>query len=106
MDVVLRYFDGCPNWQVARARLAEALDREGLGEISINLELLADPDDAERLGFAGSPTILLDGEDPFAEEDAPVGFSCRIFRTEVGLEGSPSVRQLRQELRAVITAHS
>jgi hypothetical protein len=33
-------------------------------------------------------------DDPFFECDPPVGFSCRVYRTEAGLAGSPTVEQL------------
>ena len=36
------------------------------------------------------------GVDPFVEASAPVGFACRVYRTEAGLEGAPSVTQLRE----------
>jgi hypothetical protein len=99
VDVVLRYFDGCPNWEVAFARLREALDAEGHSGTRPKLELASGAEEAERLRFRGSPTILIDGVDPFADECLPVGFTCRVFETETGLEGSPSVEQLRTALR-------
>ena len=50
--------------------------------------------------FAGSPTIRIDGVDPFAERASSSGaFSGRIYRGETGLSGAPSVEQLRQMLR-------
>ena len=36
--------------------------------------------EAARLGMTGSPTILLDGADPFAAAGAVPGLSCRIHR--------------------------
>ena len=54
--------------------------------------------EAERLGFRGSPTILLDGRDPFAATGDPVGLSCRVYRNEEGLEGAPSLARLRAAL--------
>ncbi|MDK1017238.1 MAG: thioredoxin family protein, partial [Actinomycetota bacterium] len=48
--------------------------------------------------FHGSPTVLINGIDPFAENDAPVGLSCRIYRTDEGLAGTPTIDQLRQAL--------
>lgn len=98
MDVALQYFDGCPNWEVARSHLREALEAEGGRETEVRFEVVENADHAERLGFRGSPTILVDGVDPFETEDAPVGFSCRIFQTETGMDGSPSVAQLRKAL--------
>jgi hypothetical protein len=57
-------------------------------------------EEALRLGFRGSPTILLDGQDPFADQDAPVGLACRLYATEGGLQGAPTIDQLRAALAA------
>lgn len=98
MQLTLRYFDGCPNWQTAEARLREVLRSLGLEDQEIEFEQVSSPEDAERLRFRGSPTILVDGEDPFADESAPFGLSCRIYRTERGFDGSPSAAQLTELL--------
>ncbi len=52
------------------------------------------PEDAELWGFRGSPSVLVDGEDPFACPDAPVGLSCRLYRPPEGDGGSPTREQL------------
>jgi len=100
MRVTLRYFDGCPNWEIALGRVREAMAAPGGDVPEVELELVPTGEDAERLGFRGSPTVLVDGVDPFADETAPVGLACRVYRTERGMEGAPSVEQLR----AVLTA--
>jgi hypothetical protein len=97
--VILRYFDGCPNAGLAHTRLAEALRRVGLDPAAITLEEVSTPEDAERLGFRGSPTILIDGHDPFADDTGRPALACRIYRTETGPQGSPTVAQLEQALR-------
>lgn len=97
MEVTLQYFDGCPNWKEADARL-EALRSEGL-DVVIRRQLIDSPEEAERHGFRGSPTILIDGVDPFADPDAPHGLSCRIYATDDGPAPSPTVGQLRGALQ-------
>ncbi len=99
MQITLRYFDGCPNWRIAEARLNEALGDARGPSAGIVLERIQTHEEAERVGFRGSPTILIDGSDPFAEGGAPVGLACRLYRTEQGSEGAPSVAQLRAALR-------
>jgi hypothetical protein len=99
VNVTLLYFDGCPNWQVADARLREALIRAGRDDVHVEHRLVATPEQAEAVGFRGSPTVLVDGQDPFADPNAPVGLSCRVYRTEVGLGGSPTVAGLLAVLR-------
>lgn len=89
--VTVLYFDGCPSWRVAVERL-RALGAEP------DLQRVETAGDVRRLGFTGSPTILVDGRDPFASGDEPVGMSCRMYRTPEGLAGAPSVAQLRDAL--------
>lgn len=98
MDVRLLYFDGCPNWTVAEERLRAALARVGLDRESIQRVPVDTPEDAERLGFIGSPTILLDGRDPFATGAEQPGLACRVFSTPDGLAGAPTLAQLVQAL--------
>lgn len=98
MDIELRYFDDCPNW-----RMTDTLVRRLVGELGVDAEfrrtLVNTPELAERLAFVGSPTVLINGVDPFANVHAPVGLSCRVYRTETGFAGSPSEEQLREALR-------
>jgi hypothetical protein len=54
---------------------------------------------ARRIGFQGSPTILVGGRDPFAEEGGMSGLTCRLHRSPTGVQGAPSVAQLIAVLR-------
>jgi hypothetical protein len=100
MNVTLRYFEGCPHWQTAHDRLRDALRAEGMADVEPVLERVETAEDAERLRFIGSPTILVDGRDPFAGAEAAFGLTCRVFQTPKGLAGSPTPDQLRAALRA------
>lgn len=51
-----------------------------------------------RVGFHGSPSVLVDGVDRFSDPAAPVGLSCRIYQTPDGPAGSPTIEQLREIL--------
>lgn len=93
MDVRLLYFDGCPNWEETDLRVRAAMAQAGRSE-SLTYVHVATPEDAERLSFRGSPTILIDGSDPFADTSAPVGLACRVFQTPEGLRGAPTMEQL------------
>jgi hypothetical protein len=75
MDVLLLYFDDCPNWRLAEARLTEALAAFGDEKAAVTYELVSTPEQAERAGFRGSPTISVNGTDPFAGPDDPVALS-------------------------------
>ena len=98
MKVELLYFEGCPNWREAEDRLRQALRQLGLPESALTLQGLQTPEDAERLSFRGSPTILVNGVDPFADPAAPVGLACRIYQTPTGGAGTPTLSQLTEVL--------
>lgn len=92
MRIELLYFDGCPHWATARERLEAVAAPRGL---RVEHRLVATPEEAEQANFRGSPTILVDGTDPFARGDEPFGFACRVFQTPDGPSGSPTVGQLQ-----------
>lgn len=96
--VTVRYFDGCPNWQDAVHLVRSVLDDAGLSSVPVRLELVETASDAQRLAFIGSPTILIDGRDPFDSGGAPVGLACRIYPTSEGLRGVPSPSDLASAL--------
>ena len=56
---------------------------------------------ARRRGFAGSPTILVNGSDPFEDPAAPAAMACRLYPTPEGLRGVPALRDLRRALKRV-----
>ena len=78
--LLLLWFAGCPNWQEMDSRLRIAMARAGY-TIPATYVQVTSAEDAERLSFRGSPTVLLDRADPFADASAPVGLSCRVFQT-------------------------
>lgn len=92
MDVTLLYFDGCPNWKDTEEKVRQALEHLALPEGSLTLRRVHTTEEAERLSFHGSPTVLINGIDPFAEPDAPVGLMCRVYRTDGGMAGSPTLQ--------------
>jgi len=93
MEITLQYFDGCPNWRAAGARLAViAAERS---DIVVKHQLVESPEDAERVGFRGSPSILVNGADVFPDPAAAVGLACRRYVTPNGFAGSPTLEQLR-----------
>ena len=96
MGVTLLSFHACPNAVIARQRLAEAFERLGLDPSVITYATVDTPEKAKRLAFRGSPSILINGTDP----DSLVGLSCRIYRTDAGTDGAPSVDALTALLRS------
>src|SRR3546814_2402303 len=68
MKLELLYFDDCPNWKIAAQRLNAVATRRGL---LVERRLVATAEQADAARFRGSPTILVDGRDPFASGDEP-----------------------------------
>lgn len=98
MRVTIQYFDSCPHWKLADERVRRVLEGAASGEVTLEYELIDSPESAERVGFHGSPTILVDGRDPFVTGIEQVGMSCRVFRTEEGIQGAPTEAELRKLL--------
>lgn len=95
----MRYVDGCPNWIDAESHVREAL--ETLGEDAEILRQRIDSEqDALAMRFTGSPTILVNGVDPFAVDVAGPGLACRLYPTSAGPRGTPTVEQLLTALSA------
>ena len=97
-EVRLLYFDDCPNWKIARAHLSAAMLDLGADPGKVIYQQVTTEEQAAALGFRGSPTILVDGVDPFAGPDDPTGLSCRIYRTATGSQPAPTVAQLQAVL--------
>ena len=95
MRVQVLHVPGCPNAAV----LTDRLLRLAVGPASIERHLVPDLETAATLGMNGSPTLLIDGVDPFGRPGLRPSLSCRLYPDENGsLSGAPSVTQLRQVL--------
>jgi len=96
MDVTLLYFDGCPHWKVAEERVKLLASERP--DITLRYQLVETPEEADVVGFFGSPSIHVDGVDVFAEPDSRPGLTCRRYPTPHGYEGAPTLQQLRRVL--------
>ena len=100
LTVRLLHVLDCPHADVAAIRLRIALDAGGHADSPIEFILVRSDEHARELEFHGSPTVLLNGRDPFAGSDTPVGLACRLYRTAHGTSGAPSVEQLVDAIQA------
>jgi hypothetical protein len=93
MTLEILQVPGCPGADLLDARLAE------LGHPGVSRRVVTSQADAERLGLTGSPTLLVDGADPFARPGQPPSVSCRLYLDEHGRHRpAPSPGQLRTAL--------
>jgi hypothetical protein len=88
---------GCPNARVLEQRLADLL--AGRPEVTVTRRVISDAAEAARWGMHGSPTLLVDGQDPFAESGLGAVLACRLYPTGEGRrDGAPTVAALRDVL--------
>jgi hypothetical protein len=99
MTLTLLTVPGCPHAATFEERLAAAL--AGHPDVVVHRREIADEREAAEVGMHGSPTLLVDGTDPFAPPGQPPSLACRLYRDASGqAETAPSVQQLRQALAA------
>ena len=88
---------GCPSVPLLERRLADAL--AGGPPVTVRRRVIADVAEAARWRMHGSPTLLVNGHDPFAQAGSCPALACRMYRAADGsLDGAPSVLALRQAL--------
>ncbi len=100
MKIELLHIADCPNWEETLRLLRAALDATGHQDVRIGLEVLDSVDSAARRQFAGSPTIRVDGFDPFPSGSGTPSLACRVFASPRGIAGHPTQDQLEE---AIIT---
>lgn len=98
MKITIQYFDGCPHWQLVDQRVQRVVQGLARDDVEVEYQLIDSPETAARVGFHGSPTILVDGRDPFVTGAEPIGLTCRVYRTDEGAQGAPTEDQLRKIL--------
>jgi hypothetical protein len=96
MQLVLLTVPDCPNVAAFEERLAAALAGH---PAAVRRRVVGDEREAAETGMRGSPTLLVDGSDPFAAPGEPPSLSCRLYRDASGRTGPvPSVEELRRVL--------
>jgi Alkylmercury lyase len=97
MHLTVLAVPGCPNASVLGDRLTAV--RDGRAGVWVSHQVISDENEAARWGMHGSPTLLIDGADPFAEPGQASSMSCRLYHDENGqLSGAPSLSQLRHAI--------
>lgn len=93
----------CPNDSVLVERLGQVL--ADYPDTRVTRQVVRDEAEAVRLGMRGSPTLLVNGIDPFAAPGSPASLSCRFYRDESGpSQGAPSVAALRRVVQQAAAA--
>jgi hypothetical protein len=97
--VEVLFVEQCPNYPGALAAVRRVLAELGI-DVELRTTLIGDRAAAERVGFAGSPTVRVDGRDvePGGEPPAEISVACRLYRHEHQLAGQPQERWVRDAL--------
>ena len=100
MKVEILYSSGCPNHAPAVDRVREVLQQQGEPANMIEVEV-QDAATAHRVGFLGSPTIRVDGQDvePLARVGRAFGLTCRTYIDEGRRSGVPPSEWIRAAVR-------
>ncbi|MGW6697464.1 alkylmercury lyase [Nocardia sp. NPDC055049] len=87
----------CPNAPVLENRIRRAVAGRPV-EVEIVHHIVRDAEHAVSAGMTGSPTLLIDGRDPFATAGSVPSLACRLYPSSDGLDGAPAVSALRAAL--------
>jgi hypothetical protein len=102
VEVELLVVPGCPNEAAAAALVRDVLDELGWADTPLTVRTINTEAEAAFRGFAGSPSLLVNGDDPFAEPDRAPALACRVYRTPAGLRGLPDAAAVRTALRRAV----
>jgi hypothetical protein len=94
MELTLLTVPACPNAAIFEERLTAAL--AGHPGVVVQRREIADEREAAEAGMHGSPTLLIDGVDPFAAPGQLPSLSCRLYREHTGhADGAPPLDALQ-----------
>jgi hypothetical protein len=99
VKVEILHIAHCAGRHTAAAHTREALDALGLADAPMEFVPI-DGNGPAHPGFAGSPTILVDGTDLFPSDGRTTALACRVYVTETGPTDAPSRSQIERALRA------
>ncbi len=97
VNIEILYVPDCPNLNPTRDHLDAALKATGL-TANVRQTEIDDADKAALVGMRGSPTVIIDGRDAVTSDASAGSLSCRLYPADEGMQGSPSVDQLKEAL--------
>ncbi len=98
VNVTVLHIEDCPNVKPLLAELEEVLG--GAPGVVLSVVCVLTEAEGSRLGFHGSPTVLVDGRDPFPAPPGSPRLSCRLYRDAAGrVLGYPAREELAAALR-------
>jgi len=106
LKILFLYSEDCPSHEQALQRLRKVMNEEGMRN-EIEILRVETSEEAEKLKFIGSPTILIDGRDIDPPTNPYYALTCRAYRLEDGrMSPLPSEAMIRQAIRRASTEES
>ncbi|AKV03626.1 Alkylmercury lyase [Labilithrix luteola] len=99
--IEILYFDSCPGWRGALARVQQIVAESGLHDrVEVRTVPIETEEEARSHRFIGSPTVRIDGQDveAAAETRGSYGLQCRLYGHGGRFEGLPPVDVIRVAL--------
>ena len=87
--ITFQYFEGCPNAQSTLMHLRQVMNELNIPVDKLRMQKVSGPEEAEKLKFQGSPTILINGVDIYSMKiPSNFSYSCRFYSfngTRIGI---------------------
>jgi peroxiredoxin len=99
--VELLWWDGCPSHGQAADLLRDTLAEMGRGDVHVVERQVRTREEAERLGFPGSPTFAVGRRDLFPTDLVPA-LTCRVYERDGRSSPLPGASDLAGRLRATL----
>ena len=101
MRVSFLYYEECPSYDLALERLRVVMAEEGVAD-DVEVVKVETEEQARELGFVGSPTIRVDGQDIDPPGDSRYALTCRAYRLEDDrISPLPSKDMIRRALTSL-----
>lgn len=98
MRVELLTVPDCPNRESILRNIDAAIEAFDLHDVHVTERCIETAEEARVSGMNGSPTLLIDGVDPFAERESEPSLSCRLFLDDDRFVPVPTTAQLGHAL--------
>ncbi len=99
------YWQECPSWKLALDRIKKAVEEIEAEIEKIKIEVrereIKDDEEAQKIGFPGSPTIKVNGIDidPQGAEQNIKGLTCRVYKIGGKLLPLPPYEFIKQRIK-------
>jgi hypothetical protein len=103
VQIDFQYFQSCPGHVQALTNLRAGLRESGI-RADIRLINVTSPEQAEKVGFQGSPSIRVNGKD-LAGRNEGSAYGCRIYQINGKITSTPTKEFIQERIKSIISAN-